>query len=86
MWKEHPDQDVQHAIVRLNDALCTWERSTGMESVLIIRDQGGFEHRSISGKPGVPEDVADEQLALVLAYIVQILSGPRPPEQKELIQ
>jgi len=59
---EHPDREVRQALIRLNDALCTWERNTGRQSVLILREQGGFEHRSMSGKPGVPEDVTDEQL------------------------
>jgi hypothetical protein len=59
---EHKDSEVRSAIIRLNDALCTWERSTGIESVLIIREQRGFVYRSVSGKPDVPEDVTDEQL------------------------
>lgn len=59
---EHPCQEVQQAIIRLNDALCSWERSTGRESVLIIREVGGYEHRSASGKPGIPADIPDEDL------------------------
>lgn len=47
---QHIDRDVQSAITRLNDALCSWERATGIESVLIIRGIG-FCHRSVSGKP-----------------------------------
>lgn len=43
---EHPDREVQAAIVRLNDALCKWERSTGRQSVMILREQGNFVHRS----------------------------------------
>jgi hypothetical protein len=59
---DHPDIHVEQALIRLNDALCTWERSTGRQSVLILREQGGYEHRSMSGKPDVPADVTDEQL------------------------
>ena len=59
---EHLDENVQKAIINLNDALCSWERATSRVSVLILREQGGFEHRSVSGKPGVPEDVTDDQL------------------------
>ena len=59
---EHPDREVQQALIRLSDALCSWERNTGRQSVLILREQGGFEFRCMSGKPGVPEDVTDEQL------------------------
>ena len=59
---EHPNKEVQSAIVRLNDALCMCERATSRESVLIIREQGGFEHRSVSGKPNVPSDIPDADL------------------------
>ncbi len=59
---EHRDLEVRKAIIRLNDALCMWERATSVESVLIIREQGGFVHRSVSGKPGVPLDVPDAHL------------------------
>lgn len=67
MWTKHPDRDVNAALIRLNDALCMWERSTGRNSVLIIREEGGWLHRSMSGKPGIPEDVTDEQLMHTLA-------------------
>lgn len=58
---QHPDPEVQAALTRLQDALCTWERSTGRESVLILREQGGFVARAQSGKP-VSVDVPDEVL------------------------
>ena len=58
----HPDPEVERALIRLNDALCMWERGTGRESVLILREQGGYVHRSVSGKPGVPEDITDSQI------------------------
>jgi len=63
MGKQHQCREVQEALNRLNDALCTWERNTGVESVLILR-QRGFVHRSVSGKCDVPEDVSDGQLML----------------------
>jgi len=59
---EHKDPEVWAAIIRLNDALCSWERATEVEAVLIIREQGGFVHRSVSGKPNVPDDITDAQL------------------------
>lgn len=58
----HPDNDVQQALIRLDDALCSWERNTGRESVLILREVGGFVHRAVSGKPDVPEDIPDVEL------------------------
>lgn len=55
---EHLDLEVRNAWIRLNDALCTWERATGRESVLVLREVEGFVSRSVSGKP-VPCDQAD---------------------------
>lgn len=63
---EHRSEEVQSAIIRLSDALCSWERVTSIESVLILREAGGFEYRAVSGKPGVPKDVSDEQLFSIL--------------------
>ena len=62
MWTEHPCSEVTAAVIRLNDALCTWERTTGIQSVLIIREDSGWSHRSVSGKPSVPREVTDHQI------------------------
>ena len=51
MWHDHPSEEVKRAIVQLDDALCVWERNTGRESVLILLEEGGFEHIALSGKP-----------------------------------
>lgn len=58
----HIDPDVNAALIRLSDALCTWERATGIMSVLIVRDQSGFCYRAMDGKPGIPDDLSDAQL------------------------
>jgi len=57
----HPCCRVQEALVQLNDALCSWERSTGKQSVLIVREEGGWFHRSQSGKPlpSTSDDIPD---------------------------
>ncbi len=65
-FRQHPDPDVKQALVRLTDALCTWERNTGRESVLILREVGGFVYRAVSGKPDVPDDVSDDQLMKII--------------------
>ncbi len=57
----HQCEEVEAAIVRLSDALCTWERNTGRDSVLIIRENG-FVYRAASGKPGVPDDITDAEI------------------------
>ena len=61
---EHLDQEVDKALIRLCDALCSWERATGRESVLILREQGGFQFRAQSGKPlaRTQDDVSDSIL------------------------
>lgn len=59
----HPSRDVEIAIVRLCDALCAWERGTGIESVLVIRERG-FIFRAQSGKPisDSMSDIPDETI------------------------
>jgi len=66
---EHSDENVNLALIRLNDALCNWERVTTRTSCLILREAGGFEHRSCSGKPlwNSNQDVSDDQLMSVEA-------------------
>lgn len=66
--QQHSSQEVQSAIIRLADALCSWERSTSIESVLIIREAGGFEYRAVGGKPNVPDDVSDIELFRIIGY------------------
>lgn len=58
----HPSPEVQNALDKLSDALVSWERDTGIQSVLIIREKSGFVYRAASGKPGVPDDISDDQL------------------------
>jgi len=60
--QEHRDPRVRDAITELCDALCDWERSTGIESVLVLREKGGFVFRAVNGKPSAPDDVVDAQL------------------------
>jgi hypothetical protein len=57
----HPDPEVRAAIRQLTDALCAWERETGNESVLIVRERG-FVYRAENGKPDVSADITDAQL------------------------
>lgn len=64
--REHPCPEVQRAIADLDAALCEWERNAGLQSALVIREQGGFCHRSVAGKPFVRNDVSDERLFAVL--------------------
>lgn len=61
-YMQHPDEKVRQAITALCDRLCTWERATGRQSALIIREQGGFVFRAASGKPSIPEGISDAQL------------------------
>jgi hypothetical protein len=57
---KHPSEDVRKAAVRLLDALCSWERSTGRKNLVIIKDGIGCDYRSLSGSP-LPPDVSDSQ-------------------------
>ena len=63
MYQLHPDPDVQHAITRLCDALCQWERTTSRESLVTIREHG-YTFRAVSGKPLDESelDLSDDQI------------------------
>ena len=63
-FQQYPDAEVQDAIIKLCDRLCMWERVTGRESILVLREQGGFCFRADSGKPldsGL-DDIPDQML------------------------
>lgn len=61
MWTEHPDEDVRRALIRLCDALCSWERNTGRQNLLVLIEQdreqrfNRYEFVADSGKP-IPDD------------------------------
>ena len=65
---QHPSKEVEHALVVLNDALCTWERGTNRQSVLILKEQEGYVHRSVNGKPFI-SDITDSALFNVLEVL-----------------
>jgi len=59
----HSSDYVQQKIQALLDQLCQYERSTGIESILIIRDKGGFCLRAVDGvQKFAPEDMSDQEL------------------------
>lgn len=81
MDREHLDPNVQQAIDHLCDELCTWERATGRESVLIIREPSSeFCFRAQSGKP-LSEDLDDISDQQVMAVV-----GHEPEAFEELIK
>ena len=46
------DERIQDAVVKLNDALCMFERNAGQEHLFILAQVDGPEiHVSMSGKP-----------------------------------
>ena len=65
--RHHPDPEVDKAMIRLVDALCTWERNTSRGSLLIyVPDFQGDSERILfvqDGKP-LPDDVHLQALVL----------------------
>lgn len=57
----HKDKRVAEAILKLNDAICEYERTTQIDHVVIIRG-GSFVSRSLNGKPVTQHWVSDEDL------------------------
>jgi hypothetical protein len=56
---KHPCPEVRAAAIRLLDALTSWERSTGRQNIVIIKDTVGCETRTLSAAP-IPPDISDE--------------------------
>jgi hypothetical protein len=68
MW--HIDKECESALIRLNDALCSFERATEREYTLILVPESPDEkiHMSQSGKP-LPENFCmspEEILAMAM--------------------
>jgi len=59
---DHPSKDVRAALIRLLDALTTWNRTTGRSNIVIVKDtvEGGLEWRSLDGSP-LPDDMTDDE-------------------------
>jgi hypothetical protein len=57
----HPSEPVRIALLNLLDALCSFERSTGHENLVIVKDSTGCQYRSLSGAP-VPYHTGDHTL------------------------
>jgi hypothetical protein len=58
-YQQHPDENVRQALIKLCDAICRWERSTGRTSALILKEAGGFSFRASSGKPFEDDVLSD---------------------------
>lgn len=54
-WREHPDEEVRRTLIRLCDALCSWERSTGRQNLLVLIEQPDYDFIADCGKP-IPDD------------------------------
>ena len=80
-FKQHPDPDVQQALTRLCDALCSWGRSTGRQSVFVLRENNGempgdemtapgFCFRADCGRPLTPDqdDIPDSMFLRPFTY------------------
>ena len=49
---DHPDREINEAITRLCVALVNWERATGRQSVLILRENNGENPGERMTEPG----------------------------------
>jgi hypothetical protein len=79
---DHPSEEIKAALGKLLDALCSWERDTGRNSCLVLREDG-FVVRAVDGKPcrlegGFLEEMSDG--ALLAPYERE--SRPRPTQQR----
>lgn len=58
----HPDPEVQDALVKLQDSICSWERSTGRQSILIFAEGPRAADRVLCSMSGKPLDCSPEML------------------------
>lgn len=63
--EKHGSEEVNQALIKLAGALCSWERSTGRRSILILKEEGEFRYRLDSGKP-TAEDIPDDELLKIV--------------------
>lgn len=58
----HIEPNVDQAIIRLCDALCSWERATGRRSTLVLIPEMRDEELFIAndGKPLPPDEISPE--------------------------
>ena len=55
MFQQHRDREIRQGIVEITDRLCSYERNTGIENILVVAEQG-YLYVAINGK-AVPNDV-----------------------------
>ena len=48
--KPHPSDEVNRALIALNDAILRWERDTMRDTALIVKSDN-WHYRSLNGKP-----------------------------------
>ena len=65
----HRDPDVRSALIRLIDALCTWERNTGNGSKLFLVHDNEADGETIFAMDGKPLEHTPFELGLALDLI-----------------
>lgn len=72
MLHNHPDESVRKALLELVDALCSWERSTGNEHLIIVKDTAreGYEYRVFTSSP-VPNHTGDHALIEIFDSVIK---------------
>jgi hypothetical protein len=63
---EHPDPRIRRYLFELVEALCRWERDSGIESFLILRGGDGHVYRAVNGNFNIPPEVPDEHLLAMI--------------------
>jgi len=65
----HIDEDCERALTQLNDALCTFERGTGRQYLLVLIPEQPDEgvHVSQGGKPMAMKSVTYQEIKMFVA-------------------
>lgn len=78
----HKDQECDQAMLRLMDALCTWERGTGRESTLILIPHAQDE-KIVTAQNG---KVLPDNLHLEPQYILAIAINKRKDDLSRIVE
>ena len=75
----HIDNDVDHKLLQLNDAICSFERTTSREYTLVLipHDPAEKGHVSVNGKPVTGDDL-ETAIRLALDTRYGVGKGGRP--------
>lgn len=80
----HESDEIEGAFIRLLDALCNWERSTGRDSLLVFVPVEGDE-RVIVAIGGKPHDISHDSQESITDVVQSALRSHGDPDRHSFV-